>query len=512
MRFLLVAGLSAALLLAAGCGRESSAAAENEPLLRVRFAGTRAALTTLQPGPLREVWTHDETRRLGGLLAVRLAELAAPVLGVPAKDLEPLALELLERGGLVQWEEEAGRPRLSVVSVGDSALAARWQSVVGGGSRVTATNGNVFLAPVAAVPRGLAAAWDQPLPEGVILTLEARGRAVAERLGLADAFPFGAWPGHVTLRVTPRPRNLAMAAELRLERPLAAPAGAWTLPVELLRDPIQSFSAARGAGAWVRRWLEGYGLPLPAAPEQVFTWSHPGLPWLSYAAGALPDPAAALAAAGPDRLPKFLERVPLRQVAGGLTLTNTGQAVELRGLPWIAPLLAARTLKGGSFLVAGLLPLPPAAGEPPAELLAQVQGRTNLLWYAWETTGTRVVLPPEQPGGQPVTNLISRLDHLRQLRQLLTLLDRDPRTVTLAPQFGVRLPGDAWMAAVTPSLGDTVTELVQVAPDRLEFRRVAVTGFTSLEMMHLLNWLDPLPPAPVPAAGAPPPMPVPPAP
>lgn len=505
MRFLFVAGLSAALVLAAGCGRESSAAAGDQPLLRVRFAGTRAALTVLEPGPLRDVWTHDETRRLGRQLAARLAGLAAPALGVPASDLEPLAEELIQRGGLVQWEEEAGRPRLSLAFVGDSALAGHWQSVLGGGGRVTATNGNVFLTPAAAVPRGLAAAWDQPLPEGVLLLVEGRGRAVADRLGLTDAFPFGPWPARVALRVTPRPRSLAVAAELQLERPLAPPAGDWTLPKDLLRDPIQSFSAARGAGAWVRAWLQSLGLPLPAAPEQVFTWSHPGLPWLSYAAGTLPDPAAALAAAGPDVLPELLGRVPLRQVAGSLTLTNTGRSVELRGLPWVAPYAEARTLKDGSFLVAGLLPLPGTAGAPPAELIAQVQGRTNLLWYAWETTGTRAVMPPEKPGGPSVTNLISRLDHLRQLRQLHTLLDRDPRTVPTAPQLGVRLPGDAWMAAVTPWLGDTVTELLQAAPDRLEFRRASVTGFTGFELMHVLNWLDPLPPGPAPVAGTPPP-------
>lgn len=505
MRFLFVAGLSAALVLAAGCGRESAAVADGEPLLRVRFAGTRTALTVLEPGPLRDVWTQDETRRLGRQLAARLAGLAAPVLGVPPNDLEPLAEELIQRGCLVQWAEEAGRPRLSVALVGDSALARHWQSVLGEGSRVTATNGNVFLTPAAAVPRGLAAAWDQPLPAGVLLTVEGRGRAVAERLGLADAFPFGPWPVRVALRVTPRPRSLAVAAELELERPLTPPAGDWTLPRELLRDPIQSFSAARGVGAWVWTWLESFGLSLPAAPEQVFTWSHPGLPWLSYAAGTLPDPVAALGAMGPDGLTKLRARVPLRQVADGLTLTNTGRSVELRGMPWIAPHVAARTLKEGAFLVAGLLPLPPTAGAPPAELIAQVAGRTNLLWYAWETTGTRAVMLPDGPDSQPVTNLISRLDHWRQLRQLLVLLDRDPRTVSIAPQIGVRLPGDAWMAAVTPWLGDTVSELVQAAPDRLEFRRAAVTGFTSFELMHLLNWLDPLPPAPAPGAGATPP-------
>ena len=503
MRFLFVAGLSAALMLAAGCGRESSAAAGDQPLLRVRFAGTRAALTVLEPGPLRDVWTHDETRRLGRLLAARLAGLAAPALGVPANELEPLAAELIQRGGLVQWDEEAGRPRLSVALAGDSALAGRWQAVVGEGGRMTATNGNVFLAPAAGLPRSLAAAWDQPLPEGVLLSVEGRGRALAEQLGLADAFPFGPWPARVALRVTPRPCSLAVAADLQLDRPLTPPAGAWTLPVELLRDPIQSFSAARGAGEWVRAWLRGFGLPLPAAPEQVFTWSSPGLPWLSYAAGTLPDPAAAIAATGPDLLPKLLERVPLRQVAGGLTVTNTGPTVELRGLPWVAPYAEARALKDGAFLVAGLLPLPGTAGVPPAELLAQVQGRTNLLWYAWETTGTRAVMPPEQPEGQPVTNLISRLDHLRQLRQLSLLLDRDPRTLPTAPQIGVRLPGDTWMAAVTPWLGDSVTELVQAAPDRLEFRRAAVTGFTSLELMHLLQWLDPVPPVPAAPGGVP---------
>ncbi|MFN0069304.1 MAG: hypothetical protein ACKVYV_16910 [Limisphaerales bacterium] len=495
MRSLFVAGALAALALAAGCGRDpGSTAAPSEPLLRLRFVGSEAAVQAMEPGPLREVWTHDQTRALGGRLAARLAELAAPAFGSSPAALEPLAAEFLRRGGLAEWHDAAGQPRLAVALPGDAAAAQRWQSTLGAGGRVTATNGVLFIAPATGLPAGFMAAWARPAAPGALLTAELRGAELARRLGLERQFPFGAWPDFAAIRVTPRPTVLALAADLKPGTPLAGAAGEWALPVEVLRDPIISFSAARGVGEWLRGWLGSYGVALPEAPGQVFTWSFAGVPWQGFAAATLRDPAAALAAVPPGRLPGMLERMPLRNVAAGLSLTNAGPVLELRGLPWMAPFAEARTLASGSFVIAGLLPLPRSTNAPPAELLAQVLGRTNLVWYDWETTGTRAVFPAAEPGGAATTNFISRLDQLRQLRQLLVILDQPPKAVAAAPGMGIRLPGDAWVNAVAPLLGDSVTELVQAAPDRLELRRASRTGFNSLELMRLLAWLDPPPP------------------
>lgn len=499
MRFLFVAGLLAALALAAGCGPKT-APASSEPLLRLRFAGTTAAVQAMEAGPLREVWTQPQTRALGDRLTSRLAELAAPAFGVPAASLTPLAAELVQRGGLVEWHDDAGRTALAIGLAGDAATAQRWQAALGAAGRVTAVNGAVFISSAAAgSPDGLAAAWARPTTNGALLTAEIRGREFARRLGLEKDFPFGAWPVRAEIRVTPRPRNLAIAADLTLDGPLAGATGAWAVPTEVLRDPILSFSATRGAGGWARAWLEQYGVTLPEAPGQVFSWSYAGLPWQGYMAGTLSDPAAALAGLSQDSLPAVLKKMPLRNVAAALTVTNSGSLVELRGLPWLAPFAEARSLAAGSFVVAGLLPMPRTTNAPPAELLAQVQGRTNLVWYDWETTGTTVVFPPAQPGGAATTNFISRLDQLRQLTQLLVLLDQPPRSVAVAPGAGVRLPGDDWINAVGPLLGDTVTEMTLAAPGRLELRRSARAGFNSLELMRLLAWLDPLPAAAPPA-------------
>lgn len=506
MRSLFVAGLLAALALVAGCGPKT-APASSEPLLRLRFAGTTAALQAMEAGPLRDVWTQPQTHALGDRFVSRLAELAAPAFAATPASLEPLAAELMQRGGLVEWHDNGGKPELAIALAGDAAAAQRWQSVLGAGGRVTVANGAVFVSSaVAGLPDGLAAAWARPATNGALLTVEIRGREFARRLGLEKDFPFGSLPVRAEIRVTPRPRNLAIAADLTLNGPLTGATGAWTVPVEVLRDPILSFSATRGVGDWAQAWLKEYGVALPEAPGQVFSWSYAGLPWQGYAAGTLSDPAAALAAVSQDTLPAILRKLPLRNVATGLVVTNSGSLVELRGLPWLAPFAEARSLAAGSFVVAGLLPLPRTTNVPPAELLAQVRGRTNLVWYDWETTGATVVFPAAQPGGAAVTNFISRLDQLRQLRQLLVLLDQPPRSVAVAPGAGVRLPGDDWVSAVGPLLGDTVTEMTLAAPDRLELRRSARAGFNSLELMRLLAWLDPLPaaiPRALPAPSAP---------
>lgn len=485
--------------LVAGCGRPAATPAE--PLVRVHFAGTAAAAGRLADGPLREVWQHPETRALAAPLARRLAERLAPAWGRPVDALLPVAEDLLARGGLVDWHGPDGGHAMVLAAPADPAAAARWQDALGAAPAVT--NGFLFAAARGGAEGALAgarAALVRLATNGALFTAEVRVADVLASAGLAKHAPLGGWPVRAGLRVTPRRQSLALAGDLDYGRPVTLPAGDWRLPVELLAEPMLSFTAARGFGDWLRGWIEGRGFPAPAAAEQAFAWSQAGLPWQSFAAVTSADPAAEVQGLKPEALAAALNRLDLHNVRLGLRVTNEARRVELLGLPFLSPFLEARPLREAGFLTAGLFPLPPTTNAAPQELLAQVRGRTNLVYYNWETTGARLVFPAEKPGAAGRTNDFGRLDQWRQLTQFLTLVGRDPRELLKAFGPEVPVPGAAWMTAVGPLLGDSVTEVTQAAPDRLEFRRSSRTGLTGAELVRLFAWLTPpraaAPPAP----------------
>jgi hypothetical protein len=42
---------------------------------------------------------------------------------------------------------------------------------------------------------------------------------------------------------------------------------------------------------------------------------------------------------------------------------------------------------------------------------------------------------------------------------------------------------------IGPTLGNTVTEITQTAPDQMTFVRTAPGGFTAFELLALVNWI-----------------------
>ena len=47
-----------------------------------------------------------------------------------------------------------------------------------------------------------------------------------------------------------------------------------------------------------------------------------------------------------------------------------------------------------------------------------------------------------------------------------------------------------WLDRIEPSLGNTVTEVTQTAPNELAFKRTAGGGLTAIELLALVDWLE----------------------
>ena len=108
-------------------------------------------------------------------------------------------------------------------------------------------------------------------------------------------------------------------------------------------------------------------------------------------------------------------------------------------------------------------PNSPKTRPLPPELFTLL-ARTNLVYYHWEITA-------------------ERLEQLPQLTQLALMLTRHK-------QLDAQSAAGKWLDRIGPTLGNTVTEVTQTAPNELTFTRKAPGGLTAIELTALANWLE----------------------
>jgi hypothetical protein len=293
------------------------------------------------------------------------------------------------------------------------------------------------------------------------LSVEANWPRLAQLFPALKAFDLP----KLQMQAVGRGTNLQLTGNFTLAQPLA-PLGKWQVPTGAIHQPLVSFTAARGVGPWLARqgWLRPLAIQPP--PDQVFIWAQARIPFQTFAAAPVPDAKVALAqldqrlSADPSWQEQFFNRVALEM---------TNNEISLRGLPpLIMPFVQALQDPAGDFLVGGLVggvfPRPPRALPPPPEVLAALN-RPNLVYYDWEITAERLnSLPP-------------------QMMQMLLL-------VTRHEQLKMNSAAGKWFVRIGPTLGSTVTEVTQTAPNQLAFKRTAPGGLTAIELLALVDWLE----------------------
>jgi hypothetical protein len=118
------------------------------------------------------------------------------------------------------------------------------------------------------------------------------------------------------------------------------------------------------------------------------------------------------------------------------------------------------------LVTAGLFPVAGDRAPAPAELYAQFQGRTNLLFYHWELT-------------QP------RLGDWQALHSMHAILARlqPPSTNSVVLRW-LENPN------VTAHLGNCITEVSQTGPREWRAVRTSSVGLTAFELHRLVHWID----------------------
>ncbi|MEN9574901.1 MAG: hypothetical protein RL514_2756 [Verrucomicrobiota bacterium] len=275
-----------------------------------------------------------------------------------------------------------------------------------------------------------------------------------------------AWP-HFSLSVTAKGETLRSEATLKFADATPWQLAAFRLPTNSVRDPLISFTAVQGFGAWLARVPELKEWELKSTPNQFFTWARSDVPYNLHAAAPMPEASNTVVRLAPHALHTLgtnVAKVGLGRIAFTTNRTELGWV----GMPILVPFVRPAPEPGDDFLLfgsmAGIIPMGPNTNPPPAELLNQFLPRTNLVYYDWEITEAK----------------LAQWVPIFQLSAMMSA----------TPSFPGAAAAHAWLRGVSPKLANTITEVTATSPTELHAVRRSDLGLTAIELTLLARWLD----------------------
>lgn len=294
-------------------------------------------------------------------------------------------------------------------------------------------------------------------PPNVVLDLEADFPRLGEWLPALTGY--GLPPIHLT--VTGRGDHLRTELRLLYSEPIPWTSEPWKIPTNCVCDPIISFTVARGIGPLLSQVRNLPTLGLKPFPNQFCAWGPVTLPPQTLLSVPITNRSDVLRQIGP-RLPDFTSNL-LSQSIGGFALDTNRNALVWQGWPFILPRLWTVRDGGTDYLLGSMLPVRSPTNPPPPELFDQLKGRPNLVYYDWELTQ-------------------ERLAHAKLLQQVWDMAHGRMLLPTNAPT-------QAWLLAIAPHLGNTITEATLTSSKELTVVRRSTFGLTGIELATLARWV-----------------------
>jgi hypothetical protein len=237
----------------------------------------------------------------------------------------------------------------------------------------------------------------------------------------------------------------------------------------MIGEPLSSFSVARGIAPLAGRLVDFAKLQSGETPNQVCFWGMTNDPCRVYFTYPVASASKAVQSLSVG-FPSYIEKA-MGQIMGDFYYASNRNSFLWGSLPFIQPYFQGVTNAGVQMMHGGIFPLAPRQTPVPPELFAQLGQRTNLLYYDWEFTPFRIM-------------------HGNQLFQVLNIASRR----TLQNQ---NTPCKLWVSAVVHELAkdpqnpsQTITEIVQTAPNELTLTRKSHVGLTGFEIAMLSAWFD----------------------
>jgi hypothetical protein len=314
-----------------------------------------------------------------------------------------------------------------------------------------------------------------------LLSLEADLPALSKLAG------WGASPvklGRLELAIAAQGEFLKTQGTIAFPETLSWNTSPWTVPTNLVHDPLVTFTAIRALGPFTTGtgFLADF-LGKNLTGSQTFLWTQSEVPFQTYVAFASPKP--------DQELNRLAEELPARwnpklatSGSGSMDWNTNGTVLQVTGLSLVVPQLFATNGPTGSWLAGGLAPPSPATSpEPiPQALLSQFIKRTNIVVYDWEITQERV-------------------GYWRVLSQIVPVIGQRSG---LTNEIAVRKPfiaTERFLQELSENLGNTITEVTSSAPPELAFSRKSHLGLSGFEIVYLARWMTDAPSSPMPNRG-----------
>ncbi|MBI2946491.1 MAG: hypothetical protein HYY23_02525 [Verrucomicrobia bacterium] len=497
--FVTLAGLSSCLCL--GAPSQEQTVGASDVAVRFHFAGFEHIQAGTTATTLTEIWNLPETGQLRTHLLRRLAQGLSKSFrpridkldGAPAEILRPLLADLLQREFYLEVRRLGDKSSAWTLAVQlDPARIRSWQTncsqLIGAWNCVTPSGTNHLSFGSANswfVLHGLSgAASDESNRAGaspVFRQINTKGRPIdppknyllkadVNLARLPARLPFFAGTNQPAIELTVIGKGSGLKTEGRVlfPQPLRWQLEKWQIPTNTIRDPegkLISFTGAQGVAPWLKRQPVVAELGVEPVPNQLLTWGDSHAPFQIMAAARVKKATNLLARFVTEWMPKI--NASLDELgAGGLECQTNRSAIFWRGLaPVLVPYVRLASEPGQDFLEAGIFPVEkPPANPPPTELLEQLTGRTNLLYYDWEITQ-------------------ERLGQLRAVTpHLSTFLDM--------PTLETGLTSSKWLDAIQAKLVNTVTEITVQSPRELRLVRSSEIGLNGLELVAFAHWFE----------------------
>jgi hypothetical protein len=272
-------------------------------------------------------------------------------------------------------------------------------------------------------------------------------------------------PAHIRMTVAPSEDNLQIGARILTAEAVPWKTDPWQIPKDLMRGHIISFTAGQNVAAFLKMNPALSHLAGNPLTNQFYCWALDQMPLLNYMAWPEANASNALATLSTEA-PAALNPELKRFNGTELVWLPHGNALMLRNIRLFVPILQAVQGADGQFLLLSSFPRSDKTRPVPDELLAQITGRTNLVYYDWELTGRR-------------------LQEWQMLSQMIANRSLPQNSEAVDDTFIAH----EWLGGLGPLAGNTVTEITRVAPNELSVTRKAPIGFTAVELVLLADWV-----------------------
>ncbi len=484
-------------------------------LLRSHFAGTDKLATDTNSAALRRLWSIPESQSFRGEILRKLARtsagklkkyLAHPNLDESVPVFAAFFAEVSRHESYLEVREVAGKVQTFCAFALPDADKAQWENRLSklfvGAER--GKKKSVSEAPKSkweiAFPASPAIVRCERLGRWLIVSWGAQGVTqkpdFVSRLGSevgTGGFRGNEWleaevdwprlskwvpvdsaflkPARLQITLSSRAGDIREVARATYPFAVASKPTRWNVPTSLIRDPLVGFSAAQNISPFVNLPAKLSQAGLNPFTNQVYAWSLSTAPFQSFILARTPDASNELRRLS-KTLPAAFNPVLAQKKAGTLEWDSNRFAILWKGLSILTPFLRAQTdTNSGNYLSFGLFPEISSTNPAPADLVGQIAGRTNLLYYDWEITQ-------------------ARMGHWRVLSKMPFLAAPFETPQGTNEQSRLLLATETWLSAITPLLGNTITEVTVTSNKEIGATRRSPIGFTAMELVALARWIN----------------------